>query len=563
MKNLKKKAFTLVELLVVIAIIAILAVAGVVGYVVFTKKAAQSNDTSLVSQLNEYMAAASSTDNINTVSDARDLLVQDGIDLASLKLTAKGYRPAFDIASKKFVKVNKESPEDYSGKAEDLFVFVSNEADATTFTNAGYSVYLQNGFNVATLNVKSGVDVGENNGISAINYTSTDTKEVVIRTKGDQCILTVDAPNGDVLFYGFAKKIDVKDVKLTSLHIYGATNQLQVEKGHVAVEETGIVFDVIQVGTTDAGTGATITNNGYIAASTLSEHSAAAKEAAAAAVTGEEIGGDYKISTLAQLESFRDAVNAGNNFAGLTVKLTKDITLKDGWTPIGEGCRQVVQNGSSTVATLFAGTFDGQNHTISNLNNKGFTPNSNRFDADKGCAYGLFALAGNGAEIKNIKLANVNIEFTGSLIGDSVAALVGYSENNITITNVSVISGTITASDAVAGILGRAYISKTTSPSTIYTVTISSCSNTANVTATDNKGGKSAGILAIASDVSGGVNKLSLTLETCTNEGTILGLYSSSVFAYATNNRSNNYVMHNCSSNVVVSGVDKVTVIND
>ena len=69
MKNLKKKAFTLVELLVVIAIIAILAVAGVVGYVVFTKKAQQSNDTSLVSQLNEYMAAAGSTDSINTVSD--------------------------------------------------------------------------------------------------------------------------------------------------------------------------------------------------------------------------------------------------------------------------------------------------------------------------------------------------------------------------------------------------------------------------------------------------------------------------------------------------------------
>ena len=41
MKN--RKAFTLVELLVVIAIIAILAVAGVVGYTVFIDKAHKSN----------------------------------------------------------------------------------------------------------------------------------------------------------------------------------------------------------------------------------------------------------------------------------------------------------------------------------------------------------------------------------------------------------------------------------------------------------------------------------------------------------------------------------------
>ena len=240
MKNLKKKAFTLVELLVVIAIIAILAVAGVVGYVVFTKKAQQSNDTSLVSQLNEYMAAASSTDDINTVSDARNLLIEDGIDLASLKLTAKGYRVAFDIASKKFVKVNKETPEDYSGKAEDLFVFVSNDADATTFTNAGYSVYLQNGFNAATLNVKSGVDVGENNGITAINYTSTDTKEVVIRTNSYTTNVTVNT-KGSVQHYGNVGKLTVQEVAMSSFHEFGKVRTAEIIKGNFVVEEKAIV----------------------------------------------------------------------------------------------------------------------------------------------------------------------------------------------------------------------------------------------------------------------------------------------------------------------------------
>ncbi|MBO4695456.1 MAG: prepilin-type N-terminal cleavage/methylation domain-containing protein [Clostridia bacterium] len=240
MKNLKKKAFTLVELLVVIAIIAILAVAGVVGYVVFTKKAQQSNDTSLVSQLNEYMAAASSTDDINTVTDARNLLIEDGIDLASLKLTAKGYRAAFDITSKKFVKVNKESPEDYSGNAEDLFVFVSNEADATTFTNAGYSVYLQNGFNAATLNVKSGVDVGENNGISAINYTSTDTKEVVIRTNSYTTNVTVNT-KGSVQHYGNVGKLTIEEVAMSSFHEFGKVRTAEIIKGNFVIEEKAVV----------------------------------------------------------------------------------------------------------------------------------------------------------------------------------------------------------------------------------------------------------------------------------------------------------------------------------
>ena len=251
MKNLKKKAFTLVELLVVIAIIAILAVAGVVGYVVFTKKAQQSNDTSLISQLNEYMSAASSTDDINTVSDARNLLVEDGIDLAALKLTAKGYRAAFDIANKKFVKVNKNSPENYSGKAENLFVFVSNAADATSFSNAGYSVYLQNGFDASTVNVKSGVDVGENNNITAVNYESTDTKEVVIRTNSYTTNVTVNT-KGSVKHYGNVGKLTVQEVAMSSFHEFGKVRTVEILKGNFVVEEKAVVT-LVSVKATAAG----------------------------------------------------------------------------------------------------------------------------------------------------------------------------------------------------------------------------------------------------------------------------------------------------------------------
>ena len=52
MKNSKKKGFTLVELLVVIAIVAILATVAIIGYTSFTNKAHESNDRTLVAQLN-------------------------------------------------------------------------------------------------------------------------------------------------------------------------------------------------------------------------------------------------------------------------------------------------------------------------------------------------------------------------------------------------------------------------------------------------------------------------------------------------------------------------------
>ena len=58
MKNMKKKGFTLVELLVVIAIIAILAAVSVVGYTAFINKANQSNAVTELSQIKDAVNAA-------------------------------------------------------------------------------------------------------------------------------------------------------------------------------------------------------------------------------------------------------------------------------------------------------------------------------------------------------------------------------------------------------------------------------------------------------------------------------------------------------------------------
>ena len=66
---MKKKAFTLVELLVVIAIIAILATAGIVGYTVFTEKARKSNAESELNQAKTLLEAEALSNQYFEITD--------------------------------------------------------------------------------------------------------------------------------------------------------------------------------------------------------------------------------------------------------------------------------------------------------------------------------------------------------------------------------------------------------------------------------------------------------------------------------------------------------------
>lgn len=73
----------------------------------------------------------------------------------------------------------------------------------------------------------------------------------------------------------------------------------------------------------------------------------------------EDENGNVTISTAEGLFYFAKKANAGNNFAGKTVKLANDIDLNnEKWTPIGS---------FNDATTQFKGTFDGQNHAVTGL----------------------------------------------------------------------------------------------------------------------------------------------------------------------------------------------------
>ena len=89
MKNMKKKGFTLVELLVVIAIIAILATVSVVGYTAFLTKANASNALSELSQIKDAVQAAVLDGSESVALDASNTLefaYADGV-LTAKKVT--------------------------------------------------------------------------------------------------------------------------------------------------------------------------------------------------------------------------------------------------------------------------------------------------------------------------------------------------------------------------------------------------------------------------------------------------------------------------------------------
>ena len=139
----------------------------------------------------------------------------------------------------------------------------------------------------------------------------------------------------------------------------------------------------------------------------------------------ENTDGSYMIATSADLLWLAKQVNTGaDTFVGKTFVMTDDIDLTGiNWTPIG------INN-----KICFKGTFDGQDHTISNLS----------VAVEGTASAGLFA-NGAGATIKNLTLENVNVNgnyMTGVVMGDGSCA---------TILNCHVSGGSVTSTPHLVG----------------------------------------------------------------------------------------------------------------
>lgn len=202
----------------------------------------------------------------------------------------------------------------------------------------------------------------------------------------------------------------------------------------------------------------------------------------------------YVIPNLEKLKKFRDEVNAGNNFSGITVIQSADIEVNEGkytlsketgeiefasdaeqWVPIADYANNSNLN--------FAGTYDGNNHTISGIY---IDNSSNQYK-------GLFGYV-NGGTIKNL-----NIE-SSKIVGSSyIGGICGSAKNKSLISRCHNGADITASSSIVGGICG-------------YTdSSILECYNTGDIEGNGSIGG-----------ICGEFGNTNLTISACYNTGNII-----------------------------------------
>lgn len=221
-----KKAFTVVELVIVIAIIAVLAAVLIPTFAGLIHSANVSSDKSLVKNLNTALRADEVLNGSNSNIDrALGVSLENGYNIEKLTPTSQGNEIVWDEVNNQFalIKGDQVLYADNESKAQTALSAKTNIWKLITVENVnqvpkdGYSYYLKGDTLTGTANVIAGLSVGKNTGVN-VNYerTGEETHNVQFFTNGGD--LTVNAPHDDVKHYGAVKALKVDAVN--SVHCY-------------------------------------------------------------------------------------------------------------------------------------------------------------------------------------------------------------------------------------------------------------------------------------------------------------------------------------------------------
>ncbi len=287
MKKTNRRAFTIVELVIVIAVIAVLAGILIPTFSSLINKANVSSDTQLVRNLNT--ALASDNKKHNTMQDALQTAKEFGYDVDRINASATNNQILWDSKNDVFcyeiegvINYIPESNLEYTDinyvttSYENLKVnmvdlwMISNELPS----EAKYSVYAGNNWNDVgsrLSSLKVGFDVGENN-INTINYVGNDgiNQNVIIRTNDFATLLTIDdeSTTGKIYHYGYLGKLTIVNCAMESYHEKGVVGFVEVNKGHLAVEENATINLVFA--NPSSTSDIKITNNGTVSSAQAS-----------------------------------------------------------------------------------------------------------------------------------------------------------------------------------------------------------------------------------------------------------------------------------------------------
>ena len=261
-----RKAFTLVELVVVIAIIAILSTVSVVTYFGITNSAKKSVDDTLITELNKCLQLDETINGKpNTPSEALEVVEENGFTVEKMTPTQDKKEIVWHQTTNKFELVDeiKENTTDVT-----TWRFLSDYTD-----NHGYSVYLKEGNEATSLDITTGLDVGNNYNVSTINYVGTDTaKSVSIRTNDNDTTLNINAIKDSVKHYEKVGKVNISSVAPNSYHEFGEVQgNIELNNGRVVMESGSKAASVKIVATaSDVSSGQKVVSVDNTAASAVS-----------------------------------------------------------------------------------------------------------------------------------------------------------------------------------------------------------------------------------------------------------------------------------------------------
>ena len=555
MKKKIKKAFTLVELLVVIAILAILATVSIVGYNSFTKKAKVSNDTVLVKQMNDIVIASKQTDEANpTMEDAIADVLDGGYDLDKLTPTTNNYNIVWDSKNDQMVLLDENMNAVYPSDADmtkknNYFAMVSSEDEITSGKKADFSHYLKDGFITnGDIETSTGIDVGRNTNINKITYTgSTASKDVILRTNSVTTDLVVngyvasDETGDSVYHYGEAGMITAS----VAMHCYyenGNTAFVELTKGKVVVNKDAAVKVVYVNGTTiEVSTNGGAVENAY--ATTEVSNKGNVKIDVKTSNDIEQIKKDtINIATkrvvqlgatdnYLSLNELKDAWNNTENtnhelVKGTTVfNLIADVDMKGIVWSDGIGCKN----------SDFTGTINGNDHTIKNFTFASTTE-----------AGGLIQFCKDTTIVKDLSFDNVSVTAK-----EKVGAVIGYAnEGTITLENVKVNSGNINSEQYAGGLVGK----------TKANAFFKNCTNNAIVQAKYGPTGGSHAMVAagILANAQGSVD---IVFDNCVNNGKVSSIHNTQskstvaggIYGYSYQSKSKAIAFITCENNGTIN----------
>ena len=241
-----KRAFTIVELVIVIAVIAILAAVLIPTFTTLIDKANESNDIALVKNLNTALVSKEATDEVNTMQDALDAAYEYGYTVDKLTPSSSG-DIVWDEVNNRFALVNEKKEVVFEDGAKPLtrdatktwkiVTELKGTQDCSWYVG-GLSKEAIEGFKFTM-----GVDTGS---VEAdVKYENAAEQNVTIRTAGG----TLTVKGHTVNHYGTAQSVDVQEVAGESYHEYEkVTGNLTITKGHVVFESTAVVNTFVVAG---------------------------------------------------------------------------------------------------------------------------------------------------------------------------------------------------------------------------------------------------------------------------------------------------------------------------